>query len=424
MTEVDVCIVGGGLSGLACAYHLHKLQPSLRVVVLEARDRVGGRTFSVPCGDGVVDVGGQWIGSGQVLVKELALELGLKLEAQPWLGGDQGCEATSDGRSSFVADIPVRAGPADVTAAEGQEVARVIEEIDTFALTVPLHTPWTCDQAKKWDSMTVEDYFRSKQPSDVAMRELRLGVQTILASEPRDLSFLYFLFFVHAAGGFRNLSDGPGGAQHYKVATGMQSMSLRLADRLRASGVLIMLNTTVRAIRNCENGTEDGLSSTHAVIYVDQHDGGCSQYLARRVVVAMPPPVAAAIDITPACGRQQLARAMHMGACIKVICVYKKAFWRLSLEAKRALDLHYSELGPVSNIFDATVGQGPALVGLVVGDTARAWSARADSALFRGAVLQQYSRMFASRRALQPTHFVVKSWLEVSPHGHTVLLAP
>lgn len=403
-SSFDVCIVGAGLSGLSCAYYLKKLNPQLSVVVLEARDRVGGRSWTVKLGDGIVDVGGQWIGASQPLVRALIAELGLELVPQKWFGTDSAREATSDARTSFVAEIPVNAGPGDMSPTESVEVSTTIEEIDRLAVQVPVTAPWTAARAHEWDAISVEEFFKSRNLSDVALREMRLAVQTILASEPRDLSLLYFLFFVHAAGGFRFLSDGPGGAQHYKVTTGAQSISLRLAERLEKSGVAIHLNTTVKMVRSSKHQT---------TVYYDRKGAPATELDARRVVIAVPPPVAAAIDFFPGCPtRAQLGHRMHMGSVVKVVCVFPKAFWGEGTHKPRIPDVHYSEMGPVSNLFDSTIGGKPALVGLVVGDQARAWASKADSPLFRAAVLQQYARMFATKKALHPTHFVAKSWME------------
>jgi len=66
--EVDVCVIGGGLAGLTAAWTLQQKHGVDSVLVLEARDRVGGRTHSKPLGPlGVrFDIGGQWIGPHQV----------------------------------------------------------------------------------------------------------------------------------------------------------------------------------------------------------------------------------------------------------------------------------------------------------------------------------------------------------------------
>src|ERR687896_47489 len=75
--EVDVVVVGAGLAGLVAARKV--AAADLDVVVLEARDRVGGRTLNEPIGDGkVVEIGAQWVGPTQNRVLDLIAELGLE----------------------------------------------------------------------------------------------------------------------------------------------------------------------------------------------------------------------------------------------------------------------------------------------------------------------------------------------------------
>jgi|AntAceMinimDraft_5_1070358.scaffolds.fasta_scaffold93909_2 monoamine oxidase len=87
-TDIDVVVIGGGFAGLACARAL--VRAGHTCVVLEARHRVGGRSFSVPCATGgagaMVDLGGQWVGPGQPLALQLIDELHLtpKLVRQTW----------------------------------------------------------------------------------------------------------------------------------------------------------------------------------------------------------------------------------------------------------------------------------------------------------------------------------------------------
>src|SRR5262245_26410623 len=74
--HADVILVGAGVSGLCAARRLR--EAGKRVLVLEARDRLGGRVETRQLADGTpVDLGGQWIGPKQDRVAKLARDLGI-----------------------------------------------------------------------------------------------------------------------------------------------------------------------------------------------------------------------------------------------------------------------------------------------------------------------------------------------------------
>src|SRR4051794_28299811 len=56
VAEADVVIVGAGLAGLCAARDLVAAGKS--VIVLESRDRAGGRVYGMPLGDGTTNEGG------------------------------------------------------------------------------------------------------------------------------------------------------------------------------------------------------------------------------------------------------------------------------------------------------------------------------------------------------------------------------
>ncbi|KAF8386791.1 hypothetical protein PRIPAC_75933 [Pristionchus pacificus] len=85
--QFDVIVVGAGLAGLTTARELLKKEHGLKVLVLEGKDRVGGRTLTVDVktGDGTTDkfdLGGQWVGRTQKEIFSLLEELNIDIYEQ------------------------------------------------------------------------------------------------------------------------------------------------------------------------------------------------------------------------------------------------------------------------------------------------------------------------------------------------------
>src|SRR5688572_2898676 len=76
-----VIIIGAGFAGLSAAHYLHK--KGIDFVILEARNRIGGRVFSHnidPSENLVVELGAEWVGNSHERVQNLCNEFGLSLQ--------------------------------------------------------------------------------------------------------------------------------------------------------------------------------------------------------------------------------------------------------------------------------------------------------------------------------------------------------
>ncbi|MBU3691550.1 MAG: FAD-dependent oxidoreductase, partial [Solirubrobacterales bacterium] len=146
--DADVVVVGAGLAGLSAARSL--VGKGLDVMVVEARDRVGGRIENGFIHGEPVELGGQFVGPGQDEVLGLIAELGL--ETFPtWTEG----ENLFDLRGSvhrYRGTVP-RVNPASLA-----EVAVALKRIGRLSRRVDPASPWAASKAAKWDSTSVADW--------------------------------------------------------------------------------------------------------------------------------------------------------------------------------------------------------------------------------------------------------------------------
>jgi monoamine oxidase len=384
----DVVVVGAGLSGLTAARQVAAAGKS--VIVLEARGRVGGRCFSRSLGSGASDVanmGATFVGPSQTQILGLMSELGIgkfPVYATGNLLWYEGGKLTP-----YTGTIPPANDPAAVV-----ELGLVLPQLDGMANTVPLDAPWTAPQALPWDSITAETWAEQNLKTSDGQKLYSLAVDAVLSVLPRDVSFLYFLFYVHAAGGINNLvaNAGQGGAQDFRVPGGTQAIAVAMANQLGRQRVL--LNQPVRRISQ---------GSGNVVVYADT-----ATVKARRVIVAIPPHLAGRIVYEPqlAAMRDQLTQRMPIGSLIKTIAVYDTPFWR----AQGLNGQVTSDTGPVTVMFDASPASGSpgVLLGFIDGDDARQLSDQSD-AVRATAALKSYARYFGDQAA-NPRSYVDQVW--------------
>jgi len=377
--DADVVVVGAGLAGLTAARDLTALGRS--VIVLEARDRVGGRVVSWPSGDGqVVEMGGQYAGPGQDRILALAAEL----DVATFPTYDDGAKVLhfNGRRGTYSGDIP-RISPFVLA-----DVAQAQLRLEALARRVPTDAPWSADRAHRWDAQTFETWVRRSTASRSARTLLNLAAEAVFAAEAGDLSLLHVLFYAHAAGSFNNLIATSGGAQQDRFVGGSGLIPERLAARL-ADGVLRLGQPVLRIAT-----VGDRITTTTP----------SGQFTSRRVIVSVPPGLAGRIDYEPALPavRDQLTQRAPMGSVIKCNVVYDEPFWRADgLSGQATGDGDGSRV-----VFDNTPpgGSPGVLLAFVEGDEARRLG-RADAATRRSAVLGSLARYFGPRAASPADYF-------------------
>ena len=383
MMRYDAVIVGAGLAGLMAARVLR--EAGKRVGVLEARDRVGGRTLSQRLGSDTIDLGAQWVGPDQQRIMKLSRELGVATFAQH----HQGKKVLEEqGRIGSYKQFYNAFSPLSQFA-----LYRMVRKFDRWAAEIPADAPHNAPRAHEWDSITVASWRDQNVRMAGAQMFLEGATKAVFGAELNEISFLYFLHYLQTGKGLEKLTEIHGGAQQDRFAGGAQQVSEKLAAPL---GEDLVLNAPVRAIVQDETGV------------TVRYDGG--EVRAAQVIVAVPPTLAGRIHYSPVlpAARDRVTQRMPMGCIIKCVAAYERPFWRdkgLSGEG-------FSAVGPISVTFDDSpedASQG-ALVGFLAGKEAREWSG-ADPETRRDAVLGSFARLFGEE-ARTPIAYVDRDWSE------------
>ena len=395
--EADVAVVGAGLAGLVAARRI--AAAGAHPVVVEARDRVGGRLLNEEIGDGkVVEVGGQWIGPTQERIAALAAELGVEtfpthdqgrhlIEIAGKLASYTG--AITDARVRLVRDLARALSP---LALADFEQARA--RLDRMARQVPLEEPWMAPKAADWDGQTFATWVRRNTRTAAARGLFELATEAVWAAEPADVSLLHVLFYIHSGSGFNTLVGTGGGAQQDRFHGGSQRLALLMAEQLGPDAV--RLGAPVSLIEHGEGGVK---LHTESLIVS-----------AGRAIVAVPPALAGRIVYDPPLPalRDQLTQRMPQGTVIKTMAIYERPFWRDEGFSGQAT----SDAGPARVVFDNSPPDGSpgVLLGFLEGRLARQWGARPAQER-RRAVLAGHARLFGPQAA-DPVDFVERVWAE------------
>ena len=380
---VDVVVVGAGAAGLYAARDLKRA--GKRILVLEARDRVGGRTLSETLPNGAtVDLGGQWVGPSQKRVQKLIQEYGLPIfptfregKSVLCLGGE---------RTTYEGLLP------PPTLEVGEELRGAFALIDEIGSRLSTEAPWETPDAAELDGKSFFSWTRETVRSDFARSALDGLAITLFSSDPRELSFLHVAVYIASAGGFDPITATAGGAQDSRFAQGFQSVSKALAGELEQE--LLLESPVSRIAQDAEGVT---IASEKTTVR------------AARAIVALPPALAGRLDYSPPLPamRDQLTQRMPMGTAIKLLVIYDRPFWR----DEGLSGFAFSDL-PVGLTYDnspADASSG-AIVGFIEGRPARDWGAKSRQA--REAEALRSLELYFGPRARRHLGYLEKYWAD------------
>lgn len=304
----DVVIVGAGPSGLTAARELKKA--GLSVAVLEARDRVGGRTWTDTIDGAMLEIGGQWVSPDQTALMGLLDDLGLKMYSR-YRDGESVYLAPDGNRTRYTgASFPV----GETTAAEMDKLTAIL---DGLAAEIGPEEPWAHPKARELDTISFHHWLRQNSTDEEACNNIGLFIAGGMLTKPAHaFSALQAVLMAASAGSFSNLTDEDF-ILDKRVIGGMQQVSLLIAAEL---GDDVVLNSPVRTI-NWEPAGEG-----HRVTVESER----ATVNARFVIMAVPPNLYSRVSFNPPLPRRQHQMHQHqsLGLVIKVHAVYSTPFWR------------------------------------------------------------------------------------------------
>lgn len=304
---VDVAIVGAGPAGLSAAYQLQKQDITFHI--LEARERVGGRTESDVRGGGWFEIGGQWVSPDQTELIALLEEL--RLETY---------QRYREGDSIYVApngEVRRYQGEIFPCAPETQrEIERLIGILDGLTADMNPAAPWDHPLARTLDTVSFQHWLEQQSNDKEARNNIGLFIAGGMLTKPAHaFSALQAVHMAASAGSFSNLVNEDF-ILDARVVGGMQKVSLELAERIGSEH--ITLGTPVRMI--------DYSNPDYVTVYGDHN----TSVQAKFVILAVPPTLYHRISYVPAMPRLQHVMHQHqsMGLVIKVHATYDTPFWR------------------------------------------------------------------------------------------------
>uniref|UniRef100_A0AAY4DU57 Amine oxidase n=1 Tax=Denticeps clupeoides TaxID=299321 RepID=A0AAY4DU57_9TELE len=380
--------------GLSAAKLL--VEEGLNAVVLEARDRVGGRTFTARNKETKwVDLGGAYIGPTQNRILRLAKEYGIKTYK---VNEQESLVHYVKGKSyPFKGPFPPMWNPLAVL-----DYNNLWRTLDDMGKEIPREAPWRAPHAQEWDSMTMQQLFDKILWTSAARHFATLFVNVNVTSEPHEVSALWFLWYVKQCGGTMRIFSTTNGGQERKFLGGSSQISECMAKEL---GDRVKMKRAVYSIDQSKDLVEVKTLNDEV-------------YKAKYVIVAIPPSLNLKIHFNPEMPplRNQLIHRVPMGSVIKCMMYYRENFWRkkgfcgtMVIEDEEApIGLTLDDTKPDESV--------PCIMGFILSRKCRKLCELTKEERKRR-ICEIYSRVLGSQEALHPVHYEEKNWCEEEYSG-------
>ncbi|KAJ9612176.1 hypothetical protein H2200_003773 [Cladophialophora chaetospira] len=393
----DVVVVGAGLSGLQAALTFDR--EGLSYLVLEARDRLGGRTLTSQsnAGSAKAELGAAWINdTNQSRMWELAQDLGLHTYVQ----NTKGDVVVQDFEGKLVT-FPYGEAPKYPSDNDTESCISIRDLVEHLSTTQSPSIFSAGPHRERLDSISFETFLRESNLTTKAIATAQVWTHAMLGVDPSEVSALYFIEYCAAGGGLMTMrSDAMGGGQYLRIREGTSAFSEGLPKKLRSGS--IKLNSPITEISQQPDGT----------VSITTRGPSPQTYFARKVIVSIPTPLYKTIKFSPPlpASKTAVVNRTKYGFYTKYIITFNKAFWT----GRQLCGLAQSFIGPVSVFRDTSLGDDHAAITCFLGGSfGRKWASQTTEGK-KTSILKQISHIFADGQDI--SDFVVDAvespWME------------
>lgn len=397
----DTIVVGGGMAGLYAAYLLQE-KHKRKTLLLEAKDRIGGRIYAtdLKCAKGKDrwDLGGQWVGKTQFNLLKVMSDFKMDGYEQFSTGTKKLIVRDFSDIRSYSGLIP-SLGPLELL-----EMNSMMKRIDKLCDTIDLEKIATHPNAVEWDSITLQSYMNENCRFQATKEMFETAIRVVFGVDLSGISLLYFLYYCKQGGSFETLLDAKnGGAQEIRVKGTMFSLCEKIAEKLEN----VMISEPVEEIDQ-----ETGVN-----VKIRTKSG--KEFQCDHVIVAIAPHLVNNITFLPSLpnDRISLGEASPPSHYIKFVATYKRAFWKdRGMSGELTCTTLPCATGPITVTFDGTTSNdNPAIIGFIGAEHAIYWTSKTMEQR-REAVLQSLAAAFGEE-ALDPIQYLDKDWSKEPYNG-------